>query len=107
MPYASEKHAIKDPFLDKRTKLLPCQKEMVIYWSNQGLSMRKIAAMFNCSKRLIQFIINPEAHKKNKQQREDRGGWRQYYNKEDHREAQKAHRKHKDNVYKKKVNTKQ
>lgn len=102
MPYTTEKQALKDPFLDRRRKLLPCQREMVEYWYKvQGASITSIAKMFKVNKRLIQFILFPERHKKNISDRQDRGGWQQYYNKEDHAESMKDHRRYKHKTLKK------
>jgi len=96
MPYKTEKVKIQDPFLDKRTKLLPCQKEMMQYWFQQGLSQRKIAAMFSVSRRLVIFTTQPEKHKKNLQAREDRGGSKIYYKGgEAWNETMKRHRRYK------------
>lgn len=79
MPYITENIAFKDPFLDKRTKLIPCQREMVHWWYKQGLSINKIAKTFNVSKRLIQFELFPERKAKNLSDRQDRGGSSIYY----------------------------
>jgi len=79
MPYKTEKVKLDCPFLDRRTKLLPCQKEMMIYWHNEGLSQRKLASMFNVSRRLVIFTTQPEKHNKNLQARIDRGGSKIYY----------------------------
>ena len=106
MPYLIQKVRIDCPFLDRRTKLLPCQKEMVVYYSNLGFSQRKIAAMFNVSRRLITFIIDPEKHKKNLEARNDRGGSSAYYKKEKHREYMKDHRKKKHELLRKTITTK-
>lgn len=96
MPHKTETLALKDPFLDRRTKLLPCQKEMVVYWYKvQGASINSIARMFRVNKRLIQFILFPERLKKNKELRADRGGEAQYYVREEHNAAMKEHRQYK------------
>lgn len=96
MPYKTEKLSLKDPFLDRRTKLLPCQKEMVVYWYKvQGSSIGAIARMFKVNKRLIQFILFPERLKKNISDRQDRGGTAQYYNREENNQSIKEHRKYK------------
>lgn len=81
MPYKFETDKIKlnSPFLDRRFKLLPCQKEMVLYWTKQGLSQRKIAKMFKVSRRLITFIQDPKKKEKDLENRQNRGGSRQYY----------------------------
>lgn len=100
MPYKTEKVYIECPFMDRRNKLLPCQKEMIVHYSNLGYSQRKIAAMFNVSRRLIQFTINPESHKKNIQALKDRGGSKIYYDKNKHKETMKKHRKYKNEILK-------
>lgn len=101
MPYTTEKLALKDPFLDRRRKLLPCQKEMVVYWYKvQGASINSIAKMFRVNKRLIQFILFPERHKKNLSDRQDRGGSKIYYDREEHNQAMKDHRAYKHKVLK-------
>jgi hypothetical protein len=79
MPSKLDKEKIGDPFLDRRIKLLPCQKEMVFWWYERGLSINKIAKLFNVNKRLIQFTLFPERKKKNLEHRADRGGYAAYY----------------------------
>ena len=98
MPYKTEKTTIKCPFLDRRTKLLPCQNEMVVYWHNRGLSQRKLAAMFTISRRMIQFIVATEKHKQCYQARLDRGGSKQYYDRLKNNEYQKIHRRYKNEI---------
>ncbi len=79
MPYKTDKLKLDSPFLDRRVKLLPCQREMVIYWTKQGLSQRKIAKMFSVSRRLITFIQDPKKKERDLQNRKDRGGSMIYY----------------------------
>jgi len=100
MPYITDTAALNCPFLDKRSKLLPCQKEMIIYYSNAGYSQRKLAAMFNVSRRLIQFVINPEMLQGNKDARRQRGGEKQYYDRLKHNSYMKAHRQRKYSILK-------
>jgi transposase len=95
MPSKQDKIKLGDALLDRRSKLIPCQKEMVGYWHLKGLSANKIAKMFNVSKRTIQFIIDPNKLIENKLRREERGGWKQYANKERHRQAIASLRKYK------------
>lgn len=96
MPYKTDNQALKDPFLSRRVKLLPCQKEMVGYWYKvMGASINGIAKMFRVNKRTIQFILFPERLKKNKELRNDRGGSKIYYDKEYHKEQMKVHRRYK------------
>lgn len=100
MPRKTDIQPLNSPFLDRRTKLLPCQKEMVVYWYNTGTGINALARMFKVNKRLIQFILFPERKVKNLQDRQDRGGWEQYYNKEDNTKAIKEHRDYKKKVLK-------
>lgn len=95
MPRKTDKIPIADPFLDRRTKLLPCQKEMVRYWHRSGASIHSIAKLFKVSKRSIQFILFPERQLKNREDRDDRGGWQQYYDRAKNTEAQRDHRNYK------------
>jgi transposase len=102
MPYITDKMKLESPFLDRRVKLLPCQKErMKLLWE-QGTSQRELAKMFNVSRRLVQFTCMPEKLEECKQKREERGGWRQYYKGgEEWAETQRDHRKYKYKTLKK------
>lgn len=100
MPYKTESLSIDCPFMDRRTKLLPCQKEMVLHYHKLGHSQRTIARMFNVSRRLIIFIIYPERLEKNYKARLDRGGSKQYYEKSKNNEYQKIHRRYKHKLLK-------
>lgn len=96
MPYKTSKLALNCPFLDKRSKLLPCQKEMIVHYrETEGLSQNKLAKKFSVSKRTISFILNPEKLIENKKRREERGGSNIYYDKDKHTKAIREHRKHK------------
>lgn len=104
MPYKTDKLALKDPFLSRRVKLLPCQREMVHFWYGRGLSITKTAKLFQVNKRTIQFILFPERLKKNIELRRDRGGSAIYYNREEHNAAISDHRKYKYKILKHTVN---
>lgn len=96
MPHVTENDRLNDPFLDRRTRLLPCQKEMVVYWYKvMGASINSIAKMFKVHKRSIQFILFPERKKRNIELRHDRGGSSIYYDREEHNAAIKDYRDHK------------
>lgn len=96
MPFKTDKIAINDPFLSRRTKLLPCQKEMIKWWyGNSYISINGLARMFKVNKRTIQFILFPERLEKCKQHRADRGGSKIYYNKEEHTRSVREHRQYK------------
>jgi hypothetical protein len=64
------------------------------------LSQRALAKMFGVSRRLIVFTLYPERQKENYQRRLERGGSKQYYDREKHAEAIKEHRRYKDVLYK-------
>jgi predicted DNA-binding protein YlxM (UPF0122 family) len=98
MPRKTDLLALNDPFFKKSVKLLPCQKEMVKHWYDKGISITKIAKDFKVSKRLIQFILFPERHTKNLQDRKERGGTMIYYDKEKHTKAIREHREYKKQV---------
>jgi hypothetical protein len=100
MPFKTDKLTIDDAFLKKSAKLLPCQKEMVVYWHNRGSSQRKLALMFNVSRRLIQFILDPSKHQANLEARKQRGGSKIYYKRDKHTKAVKEHRKYKNQLLK-------
>ena len=95
MPYKTDKIALNDPFLDRRTKLLPCQKEMTVVMFNAGKRITSIAKMFKVNKRLIQFIIYPERKQRNLELRQERGGSSIYYERVAHNAAVKEHRNYK------------
>lgn len=99
MPYKTDKIAINDPFLDKRTKLLPCQKEMISFWRKRGFSQRQLARMFNVSRRLITFVIDPDKHEANLAKREERGGSSIYYKKGPHTKSIREHRRYKHQIF--------
>lgn len=101
MPYKTDKMKLDSPFLDRRVKLLPCQKEMVIYWTKQGLSQRKLAAMFKVSRRLITFIQDPKKKERDLKNRADRGGSKAYYKGgEEWADTMRNHRRYKYKVLK-------
>lgn len=82
MPYKSTKIKIMNGAYDKRIKLTVAQKNEII--SLKGT---------------IQFLWDPEKLKRNIQRRQERGGTKQYYNKEKHREQMKTHRRYKQQLY--------
>lgn len=98
MPYKTEKKKLNSQFMDKRVKLLDCQKEMVVYWTDQGMSQRNLSKMFGVSRRTIQFIQSPKKLEENKQRRAERGGSKAYYDKDKHKEYMKKHRRRKHEI---------
>jgi hypothetical protein len=85
MPYKHETtHLLLPPSLDRRRKLTEEQKAQIVASS---LSQRKLAAEFGVSRRLIQFLLNPAKLLVYRQRRAERGGWRPYYDRNDHASA--------------------
>ena len=104
MPYKTDKIAIKDDFLSKRSKLIPCQRERIIQLFEEGASITSLAKLFHVNKRLIQFVLFPERLEISKQRRKERGGSKIYYKKEKHKESMKRHRNHKQELFSTKKN---
>ena len=98
MPYKSEKLKMPKEY-DKRIKLTDKQKEEIKKLYGK-IPQRKLANIYGVSRRLIQFIGNPELKEKNLQRLQERGGTRIYYDKERHKKYMKKHRKYKHNLYK-------
>lgn len=94
MPYKSEKIKIEGTKFDKRVKLTQEDKKD-IFENALGLSQRELARMYGVSRRTIQFILDPQKLIENKKRREERGGWKQYYNREDQTISIREHRKYK------------
>ena len=96
MPRVTDAKKYDSEFLDKRVKLLQCQKErMVREWKEHGYSQRKLAKMFNVSRRLVVFTIHPEKYLRHMEAREERGGWKTYYTKEKNAEYSRNARERK------------
>ncbi len=100
MPYKTDKQKLGSPFLSRRVKLLPCQKEMIKYWHEKGSTINGLARMLHVNKRTIQFILFPERLKKNIADRKARGGSKQYYDKDYHKEKMKDYRVYKNKTLK-------
>lgn len=98
MPYKSEKIIIAGSKLDRRRKLTEQQKDEICALKGQ-ISQRKCALMFGVSRKTIVFLWFPERLQRNKQCRQERGGWRQYYSKSKHAETMKDSRQYKQKLY--------
>lgn len=98
MPYKSAKIKIEGTSHDRRRKLTEEQKKD-IRENKAGLSQRKLAALYGVSRRTIQFILDPEKLERNKQARKERGGSKQYYDREKHNAYMRGHRKHKQDLF--------
>ena len=100
MPYYFEREHIKLPEgKDRRVKLTPNDKELIVELYNTGeFSTYKLAEIFEVSRRTIQFVLDPEKRKANKERLEERGGWKTYYDKDKQIEYMKGHRNYKKKV---------
>ena len=100
MPYLSEKIKIEHTKHDRRIKLTDDEKNL-IRWLNEEekLSQRVLATQFNVSRRTIQFVLDPEKLVQNKKKREERGGWKQYYDKSKNAEYIKDSRNYKQSLF--------
>jgi len=99
MPRKTDTMPLGSEFLSRRVKLLPCQKERIVAMRETGISIRKLATIFGVDKRLIQFIVNPDALEACKLARKLRGGSGIYYNREQNTSSMKEHRDYKKQVF--------
>lgn len=100
MPRKSDSISINNEKLDRRIKLTQEERDDIFQLYQIGdTSHRKLALQFGVSKRLISFILNPDKLEKCRQQREERGGWKQYYDKDEHAKSVKEHRDYKKKLY--------
>lgn len=96
MPSITDNKALGSQFLDKRTKLLDCQKQRVkAMYEQNGISIRGLARIFHVDRRTIDFILYPEKHEQNLKTRAANGGSTKYYVRNTHTAAMKRHRQHK------------
>lgn len=90
------KITISNPDLDRRVKLKQEDKEEIReLYAGGGYSYSQLARLYGVSKRTISFIIKPEQLEANIKRRKERGGWKQYYNKEKWCKDMKEHREYK------------
>lgn len=100
MPYKSEKIVIANTKHDRRIKLTPEDKELILWLrEEEQISYQKLANQFGVSKRLIIFVCKPESLEACKNKRIERGGWKQYYDKEKNTESVKETRNYKQKLY--------
>lgn len=99
MPYKFESIAINSPLLDRRYKLLDCQKERIKDLHHRcGYAMRFLARMFNINRTTVKFICYPDAYERNKQLYKERGGSMKYYTKEKQAAYMRKHRANKKTI---------
>lgn len=100
MPYKFESIPINNPKHDRRVKLTDEDRVKIVEEYKTGLiSQRKLAEKYGVSRRLIQFILNPEKHEIAKKQYRERQKDGRYYDREKHREYMRRHRQHKKKLY--------
>src|SRR5690606_41899332 len=102
MPYKfeTEKLSINNPKYDKRIKLTDEDRESIRKeYATGKISQRGLAKKYNVSRRLIQFVLDPDKEKVAKQQFKERRKDGRYYNKDKHKEYMRRHRKHKKELY--------
>lgn len=101
MPYKAETNnfILSSVDKDRRVKITEEDKLNIHKLYVKGVSIREIERTLHISRRSIQFILFPERLIENKKRRQERGGWKQYYNKEQHKETMKEHRHYKHKIY--------
>ncbi len=102
MPIKSEVEHLHIPKKLKRSvKLTEEQKKEIVFLYNSGsISQRKLAKLFDVSRRLIFFILNPDKYEKYKIAYKEKGGSMRYYNKDKQRtysQRTRAYRKELEN----------
>lgn len=99
MPARVDPLRVNSPILDRRVKMLPCQKEQAVRMHQSGMSITSIGKWYQVNKRSIQFLLFPERQAKNLLDRAKRGGSKQYYDKEQHRLSMADHRQYKEQLF--------
>lgn len=99
MPSIVDPMRVDSPILDRRVKMLPCQKEQAVRMHQAGMSITSIGKWYHVNKRTIQFLLFPGRQAKNLLDRAKRGGSKRYYDKEQHRESMADHRKYKEELF--------
>ena len=97
MPYKYETEGNTIPrILKKSAKLsLDDKEEMKRIYKLGDISYKALGEQFGVSKSMAIYAVNPERQKRNYALRVARGGSKQYYDKDKHRETMKKHRRHK------------
>lgn len=98
MPRKTDKISIADPFLDRRIKMLPCQKERCIHLFSLGCEIKYLAKLFHVHRRLIHFLVYPDKLDVSITRRKEKGTGK-YYNKARHKNSMQEHREHKADIF--------
>lgn len=101
MPYKSEKIKISGTGYDRRVKLADWERNEIRRESTEeGRSRRYLAKKYGVSRRLIQFIINPEKYDRAREQfKERRKDGRYKASREEWAETMREHRRYKQRLY--------
>lgn len=100
MPYKAEKAGKIKPEDDKRVKLTDEQREEIReLYKLPDYSQRRLAGQFGVSRRLIQFILDPEKQAAAKAGYAERRKDGRYYDPEKHTEQIREHRHRKHKLY--------
>jgi len=95
MPAKIDKKVVTKKY-DKRIKLSSTDKlNIVSLYSTGDYSQRQLANLFNVSRRLIQFVLDPQKQIENKALRDSKGGSKQYYDTKKNTIAMAKHREYK------------
>lgn len=116
MPRKSEHIPINNELLDRRVKVTKAQKQEIVQkyvfgrlmaiagGLHPSVSTRSLAKEYSISRRLVQFILDPEKLKACYQRRVERGGSKYYYDNgikgAKWRAIMKNHRDYKEELYK-------
>ena len=104
-PYAKAQTIPLEGLRDRRRKLTDEQREEIRAKYAQGnISAQRLANMYNCSRALVQIIVNPERARKTAER--IKSHWREYYErrgKEAHAEAVRKTREYKYKLFKKRA----
>lgn len=74
------------PFIDRRTKLIPCQREMILWYHEKSLmTVTELSKKFSVSRRTIDLVLNPGLKQKRK---------KAVYNSEKNTKHIRSHRLH-------------
>lgn len=97
MPFKSEKIKLSY-YQDRRIKLSEEDKNEIK--EHYGIfSQRQLASLYGVSRRTIQFIGDPQKQIENLKRREERGGSKQYYDKNKNTNCVRNWRRYKQNLY--------
>lgn len=100
MPYTSDRPGLRiAPADDRRRKLTEDQREQIRQQAAQGASQRQLAAAFGVSRRLVQYILDPEKEARGKELYAARQRDGRYYDREKHAEQVRATRRHRHRLY--------